>query len=385
MVGSYKDKYLRWFEFIRYSLSPEKNIIPNLDGLDWYGLYQFSCKQSIIGVVYEGIRLLGRQCKGLPLELLFQWTTMAEQISGLSKKMNRKCQEIIKEYKNAGFDCCILKGQGIARLYNKPDCRMPGDIDILVMSKIKALKSKDKLKKDLLRYVYGNYGKNVVSGFYHMSYEQDGIEVEVHFIPGIINNPFYNWRLQKWYKTHLYLTEIAPQYDGYQEELKEVKIPNLEFNVVFQLAHMMHHFFDEGVGLRQMMDYYYVLKAFDGEEWKIEIQKTLRYLGLEKFAMGVMWVLHEVFGLDEIDMIVPMDEKKGNVILQEVLKGGNFGKYTGSSHLLAVGTYFYKICRSLHFVKEFPSEALFMPFTLAWIYMIIKIHHFRNILTTIHA
>ena len=57
------------------------------------------------------------------------------------------------------------------------------------------------------------------------------------------------------------------------------------------------------------------------------MQKELKHLGLWKFARSVMYVLHETLGLSEEKMIVPMDEKRGKLLLAEILDGGNFGQY----------------------------------------------------------
>ena len=49
-----------------------------------------------------------------------------------------------------------------------------------------------------------------------------------------------------------------------------------------------------------------------------------------------MYVLHEALGLPEEKMIAPMDEKRGRLLLAEILDGGNFDrhftKYAGFTH-----------------------------------------------------
>lgn len=150
-------------------------------------------------------------------------------------------------------------------------------------------------------------------------------------------------------------------------------MPTVEFNVIYQLSHLMHHFFDEGIGLRQMVDYYYVLNKFRDESLEfrdsaksIELEETLKYLGLWKFAGAVMYVMREVFGLEEKYMIAPVDEKRGRTLMNEILKGGNFGKYSGLTQHSTGGKYFLKHWRNLHFVKEYPSEALSEPIFRTW-------------------
>ena len=39
-------------------------------------------------------------------------------------------------------------------------------------------------------------------------------------------------------------------------------MPTTAFNVIYQLTHLYHHFFDEGIGMRQIIDYYYVVCDF---------------------------------------------------------------------------------------------------------------------------
>ena len=100
------------------------------------------------------------------------------------------------------------------------------------------------------------------------------------------------------------------------------------------------------------------------------VQRELKYLGLWKFAGAVMYVLKEVLGLAEDKMIVPVDEKRGRLLLAEILDGGNFGrhftKYAGFTHQSMGKKYFLKIWRNMHFVRFYPAEALSEPIFRTW-------------------
>lgn len=117
-----------------------------------------------------------------------------------------------------------------------------------------------------------------------------------------------------------------------------------------------------------MIDYYYLLQnAKDDVRSKTEdVRETLKYLNLYDFAGAVMYIMKEVLGLEEKYLIVPVDERRGKTLLKEILKGGNFGKYSGlTKH--SIGTkFFLKIWRNLHFVREYPAEALCEPFFRTW-------------------
>ena len=275
--------------------------------------------------------------------------------------------------------------------------------------------------------------------YHHLETTLDGVPVELHFFPGIMNNPIYNARLQKWFKRNadLQCSNVVSLPDG----IGEIAIPTTAFNVVYQLTHLYHHFFDEGIGMRQIIDYYYVvnnylsnpsvslskgsstshpsplsseerdvtalrcsepLRSKDGGASKpspncagwdrlsiegdnsvgstsvtssastalVVVQRELKYLGLWKFAGAVMYVLHEALGLSEEKMIVPMDEKRGKLLLAEILEGGNFGRhFTKYGHFTQQGMakkYFLKIWRNMHFVRYYPAEALSEPIFRTW-------------------
>ena len=202
----------------------------------------------------------------------------------------------------------------------------------------------------------------------HLETSLDGVPVELHFFPCSMNNPLYNARLQKWFKRNadLQCSNVFSLPDG----IGEIAIPTTAFNVVYQLTHLYHHFFDEGIGMRQIIDYYYVVNNDELLVIRDTLQRELKHLGLWKFAGAVMYVLHETLGLSEEKMIAPMDEKRGKLLLAEILNGGNFGRhFTKYGHFTQQGMakkYFLKIWRNMHFVRFFPAEALSEPIFRTW-------------------
>ena len=183
-----------------------------------------------------------------------------------------------------------------------------------------------------------------------------------------MNNPIYHARLQKWFRRNadLQCSNVVGLPDG----AGDIAIPTTAFNVVYQLTHLYHHFFDEGIGMRQIIDYYYVVNNDELLVIRDTLQRELKHLGLWKLAGAVMYVLHEALGLSEEKMIAPMDEKRGKLLLAEILNSGNFGQhFTKYGHFTQQGMakkYFLKIWRNMHFVRFYPAEALSEPIFRTW-------------------
>lgn len=352
------------FLFLRYSLGDKVDMSIVVANIDWQQLYSFATKQTIIGICFDGIKRLSEEypeeLKKNPIEraLLMTWMGVSQQIRRQNMKVNGVAAKFYSMLREDGLRCCILKGQGNALMYSKPYSRTPGDIDVWVNASC----------EQITEYAKKHFELGDDIRYQHIETSVDGVPVELHFFPCTMNNPIYNARLQKWFKRNadLQCSNVVSLPDG----IGEIAIPTTAFNVVYQLTHLYHHFFDEGIGMRQIIDYYYVVNNDELLVIRDTLQRELKYLGLWKFAGAVMYVLHEALGLSEEKMIVPMDEKRGKLLLAEILNGGNFGQhFTKYGHFTQQGMakkYFLKIWRNMHFVRYYPAEALSEPFFRTW-------------------
>ena len=449
-----------FFAFQRYCLGSKSDVSKVIAGMDWQELYSFASKQALLGLCFEGIERLGKEypeelrLNPIGRELLMTWMGKAQQIRRQNMKVNAVASKLFSMLREDGMRCCILKGQGNALMYPNPYSRTPGDIDVWI----------DASRERIMEYAQKKFELGDDIRLQHLETSLDGVPVELHFFPCSMNNPIYHARLQKWFKRNadLQCSHIVGLPDG----AGDIAIPTTAFNVVYQLTHLYHHFFDEGIGMRQIIDYFLVVNDFsknvfldydfsnhpvplskegstfspspsssgsgdvtapsrcseplrskDGGASKpspdcagwdrrgvsgdtssascssasgssitsvrsafttdssastalVVVQRELKYLGLWKFAGAVMYVLKEVLGLAEDKMIVPMDEKRGRLLLAEILDGGNFGrhftKYAGFTHQSMGKKYFLKIWRNMHFVRYYPAEALSEPIFRTW-------------------
>ena len=350
--------------FLKYCLGKKIDINNVVVDINWQQLYTFASKQSLLGFCFYGIERLGKEYseelkrKPIERELLMTWMGAAQQIRRQNIKTNVVASKLYSMLREDELRCCILKGQGNTLMYPNAYSRNPGDIDVWVNA------SRDQITEYAKKHF--EIGDDI--RYHHLETSLDGVPVELHFFPCTMNNPIYNARLQKWFKRNadLQCSNVVSLPDG----IGEIAIPTTAFNVVYQLTHLYHHFFDEGIGMRQIIDYYYVVNNDELLVIRNTLQRELKHLGLWKFARAVMYVLHETLGLSEEKMIAPMDEKRGKLLLAEILNGGNFGKhFTKYGHFTQQGMakkYFLKIWRNMHFVRYYPAEALSEPIFRTW-------------------
>ena len=332
--------------------------------LDWRQLYTFASNQAILGFSFDGINRLGQEypdeLKQNPIgrDLLMTWMGAAQQIHRQNMKVNVVAGKLFAMLREDRMRCCVLKGQGNALMYPNAYSRNPGDIDVWINAS----------RERIMEYARNKFELVEDISLQHLETSLDGVPVELHFFPCFMNNPIYHARLQKWFRRNadLQFSHIVNLPDG----AGDIAIPTSSFNVVYQLTHLYHHFFDEGIGMRQIIDYYYVVNNDELLVIKDALEKELKHFGLWKFARAVMYVLKEVLGLSENKMIVPIDEKRGKLLLAEILDGGNFGrhfsKYGGFTHQSLGKKHFLKIWRNMHFVRYYPAEALCEPLFRTW-------------------
>lgn len=311
-----------FLELLQVALGEKKYLSRMPSVKEWNDLYSFCQKQSIVAFVFTSLDLLNKSRQKPPMALLYSWIGQSEHVKMQNELMNNEAARLTSLFEQAGHKTAILKGQANARLYPQPWSRQPGDIDIWVDGGkdkvINTLKEIGLLKGDLSKYQTRD--KSILAYHHiHLPQNKDGIDVEIHFRPSSGNfNPITNRRLQTYLEQEI-REECILVNEGF-------RVPNIRFALVMQLSHIQGHLISEGVGMRQIIDYYYLLKK-NGVHKKESITDTLRDLGLNHIAGAMMWVLHEVLGLEKEYLIAPMDEKRGLMLLQTILKGGNFGHY----------------------------------------------------------
>ena len=356
-----------FFDFLQFSIGTEAGIPTSVKDADWKVLYVIAKKQALIGVLFHGIKQLPKELAP-DADLLFKWMGIAQKIRQQNIRLFIDSAKVSNNFKQLGFRNCVLKGQGNALLYPDLYMRTPGDIDIYLHGG----------RKRIMEYV-DKVCPNQVMRYHHVDFPMMKTPIEVHFTPSYMFFHIHNRRMQKWFKEvmDLQCSNVVTLPDGYGE----ITVPTMNFNVIYILSHLYRHVFTEGIGLRQLLDYYYVLINDELLVIRDTLHRELKYLGLWKFAGAVMYVLHETLGLPEEKMIAPVDVNEGRFLLAEIMQGGNFGQYDtrlgskedeGKLH-----RYLRMSLRNLRFVKHYPTEALSEPLFRTWFALWKKIHGIR--------
>ena len=470
-----------FFEFIQVAVGNRKSLSVSVTDADWHRLFEFCKRQALIGVGFTAVEKLHAMGVVCPAALRMQWMALALQIERRNDLLNEQCSQLAGRYEHDGLSTCILKGQG--NCLNYPEGlrtrRMPGDIDVWVTPIYgrqhetnvcpredgKGERELSQIKRELkeicpqanggvaiavqtgkedveyveyhgrkavieyVRMLHRLEGSNVspVIRYHHIEAPKiDGTEVEVHFRPCYAHSPLRNRRMQRWFEEHADVCMKNKTHMGFA-------VPTASVNVVYQMCHLFSHYFDEGLGLRQLMDYYFTLRVWHNDVMECkdlqsqgmwseglgtpvmsaqEVMAVIRSFGMGRFASAVMFVLHEVFENEECRMkkqrsaaegkaneecteaddggerklkrinrelkdnnfapwmICEPNEKEGKKLLEEIMKGGNFGQYDTRDAALKKGGMMkhgvWKLKRVMRLVRSYPEEALWEPVFRVW-------------------
>ena len=471
-----------FFEFLQVAIGNRESLSRELSDNEWQDIFRMLKEHALLGVGFTAVERLHANGVVCPPGLRMKWFALVVQIERRNEQLNELCKKVTEQYEHDGLSTCILKGQG--NILNYPKRlgvrRQSGDIDVWATPiNDDGLRIKDKgiaiavqTGKNEVEYVE-YHGHKAIREYVMMQYrlkgidahpkacyhhidapDMDGIEVEVHYRPTFCRSFIRNRRMQKWFDTFASECMSNRTSEGFA-------VPTASFNVVYQMAHLFEHYFEGGIGLRQMMDYHFTLKAWQEEimEWKSlqsqgmwseglgtavmsaqEVMAVIRSFGMGKFAAAVMYVLHKVFEneecilneecseaddvverelsqikrelkeigpqADEVSeqqlfthckfkeefiklkqvssigqqlkekyvcepwMICEPNEKEGKKLLEEIMKGGNFGQYDNRDAALKNGGMVkhgvWKLKRVMRLVRSYPEEALWEPVFRVW-------------------
>lgn len=331
--------------WLRYVLSPQ-SLVPQIS--DWRAIYEFADKQRIVGVCDP----TKHEVK-IDIEISSQWIGAVLQIASGNALLNTRTVELCRVLEKAGLRCCILKGQGNAEMYPNALSRNPGDIDVWIDADEDAI-------QEFVRERFPDAKEN----FKHIKFPvYDDVEVDVHQTPLKFRHPLHQRRLQKWINLH--------KEEQFANKVKLtgtdsfIYVPTTKFNAVYQLGHIMIHVLDEGIGFRQLIDYFYVLKKLSdiSSEERDEIVQTWKRLGMLRIASAVMCIESEVLGLSEHYLLIAPNQRLGKMLLADILEGGNFGYYSKRQSYRNKGKSLSRrsssLFRLLRLLPCFPGEAAF--------------------------
>ena len=349
------------FHLLRSALN-SCEVPPLPPDIDWAGVFDVACEHGVAAIAQDGLSRLmegAEECgRGFDSpeneNVKYEWFGLVFEVESQNRNTGKRAGELSAFFSSKGFRSCVLKGQGLALLYLNPEHRQPGDIDLWV----------DGSRDDVIRAVTDAGVKVGHIDVKHSDMEFfPDVPVEIHFNPSYSCNPFIGRRLAAWTSAQ----------SGIQFSLFDSSVgfahPSVGFNLVYCLLHLYRHLFSEGVGLRQVVDYYCILKHSDNSQ-RQEAYSTICSFGMKRFASGMMWVLKEVFDMDETLLLCPMNEAEGRFLLNEFLQGAGFGRNDSRNSRIRRSGYFARglaqFRKNLRFLTHYPQEVLWSPFWKLW-------------------
>lgn len=341
-----------FFELLQVALGNRESLSKTPSKNEWEEIYDESGRQAVTGILLHGIDRLPAEQRPSQVFLL-QWIGEGQIIEQRNRVMDERCVDLQNKLDSYGLRGTILKGQGIARLYDKElqSLRQSGDIDVYVDCGLKgALEFAKSIGQETIEWDYKHLHLNVWAD----------TEVEMHYRVEVLLNLRKNRRLQKWFKENNALL---------YSKTSGITTPTTLFNVFYILLHIYRHFLYEGVGMRQIVDYYFVLKDKACGTFKTSYTRdAVSEFGIEKFAKGLMWVMREALGMPKEWMLWEPDQKEGEYILKQIMTGGNFGHYDerlnhGGGKLGAVKAI---LTHNLHLLTHYPSDVIWAPVWIVW-------------------
>lgn len=359
----------QFFALIRLAVGRQS--ASSFDGVQicWQPVYDMAKKHALLGICFAGIEKLPEASRP-EIGLMLKWIAAAEHIRQDNVRADNRILELVARLRSNGFESILLKGRGVARLYETPlasnsgfealgDLRSSGDIDVWIPKHS---------RREILNYLRSTSNSKYVV-YHNAEYPIfNDVSVEVHFTPSWFWNFRSNCQFQSFCeKSACACLSHTMEFDGVP-----VSVPTLEFNRVFVLQHIYRHLFGEGIGLRQLLDYYFVLS--ENAEGKDASYSVIKRLGMGKFCAAVMWIMKSVFGIDDEFLLCCPNEMAGQFLLSEVMKAGNFGQYDErDAHKKKSNSplrrFMHHINRDLRYVHSYPREVLYVPIWKIWHYL----------------
>lgn len=375
-----------FFELIRVAIGTADGLSHTPSNKEWKALYDMAKKQSLVGVCFAALQRLGADADegfariGISEMLYLTWMGMAAKIQQKNQTVDEQTAQFHKKVADDGYNACVLKGQAVNSLYgNLQGLRQSGDIDMWMVEEPEKVIEWARATGSMYYYDYHHADLSLFED--PSTGSGQGTEIELHYRPSLSRNLVRNARLQRWFK------EEGAKHIVYRENLG-FAVPDYIFNVVLTLNHNFWHLLYEGVGMRQFMDLYFVLRSRnndnvdDNDNLQTVTLKLLKHLKLERFTSASMWIMKEVFGLEDENLLCEPDEGAGRFLLDEIMQAGNFGKHDqrlndGRYKTSRIGLMWAWMRHTSRLFEYYPADVLWTPIGILRI-SLWRRWHYRN-------
>lgn len=340
---------------------------------EWDEMFGLAKKQALLGLAFEGVKKLPKE-QWPQGDIVLKWTMATEQVKRQNLQTTNVCLRLNDIFAKEDFETCILKGQANHVYYDRlidgvslGMLRVCGDVDAWIWPKEKILHP----VKSIIDYCQR---RNLLLSLCHLHAEVkpiNGVPIEIHFRPSFLNAPWRNRNFQRVFK--------AAVFDNAKiDDSGIVKKLRVDYDLIFQMNHIYRHLLDEGVGLRQVFDFYVLLKDYNKERnirtelmGKEEMMKIISSCGMKRFATALMYVLKDIFHVGNDELICGISEKDGLFLQDEMMMAGNFGHYDTRMNAIEVrkGKLSFQLqrasrrfMRNLRFLSSYPEEVICEPF-----------------------
>lgn len=368
-----------FFLILQSAIGENVRLTHSLSHEEWEEMLDFAKKQALLGLAFEGVKKLPKE-QWPQGNIVLKWTMATEQIKRQNLRTTNACLRLNDILSKEGFDTCILKGQANHVYYDSlidgvslGMQRVCGDVDAWIWPK-------EKMQHPVKSIIDYCQRKNILISLCHLHAEVKpigSVPIEIHFRPSFLNTPWRNRYFQKLFQsTKFENVEI--------DKCGLVKKLRVDYDLIFQMNHIYRHLLDEGVGMRQVFDFYVLLKEYNKEQSerlelmnKSELIKHIRACGMKRFASALMLVLQEMFGISNDELLCNASKKHGTFLLNEMMTAGNFGHNDERMKALEVkkGRLSYQLQkaqrrfkRNLRFLTSYPEEVICEPFA--------RVYHF---------
>ena len=329
---------------------------------DWPLLHRSARRQTVAGVAFAGVERLPASCRP-PREVLLAWYADARRIAAASHRVDEVLSLVTARYRAAGLRPVLLKGQGVARLYRDASLRQAGDIDLYFGEAC--------MRADAVASGWSGVEAHPATR-YHRSFTWQGVTVENHSRYVDFYAP-RNRRAWAHISSRLALTDgsMLRLVDG-----SEVAVPSARMNALYLFLHLMHHFLQTGVGLRQLCDWACLLRRHGRSLDGAALSADLGSLGMLRAAGALARIVVEELGVPPCsvpaELLAAGRESDARLMLDDILASGNFGHDTArlrgfrrGRHLHNLKNYAAALARHARIFRLCPREVAAYP--LAWL------------------